>query len=75
MVKVKILIPGEYMDTNLRVQTYQAGEILDTKAWYADWLISSEQAEMMGAADPAQVKKPHGKKEKPVAVKTENPFL
>lgn len=75
MPKVKILVPGEYMNTDLRVKNYQAGEILETRGWYAEWLIGAKQAEASNEPEAEPAKKARSKKEKPVTVKTENPFL
>lgn len=82
-MEVKIIKPGVYMDANLRAKTCQAGDLLDTREWYAKTLIENGCAQVIPVNTAKPAKKTAGKKSgkksaKPAdapATAAANPFL
>lgn len=78
-MKIKVLKPGKYMVEDLTAKACQAGDVIDTRQWYAKELVAEGKAMLVEEpkVEPkAPVKKTPAKKvQKEKSVSVQNPFL
>lgn len=75
-MKVKVLVPGKYMDKNLKAVKCQKDSVLDTKNWYGADMVANGTAEAIDPVEGEKLKKTTKKKStssKKTTSKAKNP--
>ncbi len=71
-MQIKIKVAGTYMNEELRAQKCQAGDLLETREWYAQQMAADGNGQLLiPAEDDAAAKKTAAKKREAAAKKRE----